>query len=308
MAKRNKTSLVQAVCRNCGTPTVGRYCHICGQDLFAGRTHRLREIVGDSLATVFALDGKIPRTLWYLIAFPGRLTKEFYAGRIVRYVNPSKLFWFITIVFFALLWSMTDIGKERSTADGMPAADSAAVHIQIKVAPPGADEIPAMGETTPPVENHPESAEGIPDSKYGEMIDREDLLNYLSTLSPYMTLLLMPIFALLVMLFFWRRERSYSDYLVFALHFNSFVFLLLSAGLVLKKSFPGADGEEWFILWLPAIYLAVAMWRVFRPRIVPMVFKIFLLAIAYGILMLTVFIIFLIVFAVAIKKIDIFAG
>ncbi len=295
---------MQAVCRNCGTPTVGRYCHICGQDLFAGRTHRLREIVGDSLATIFALDGKILRTLWYLIAFPGRLTKEFYAGRIVRYVNPSKLFWFIIIVFFALLWSMTDIGKERSTADGMPAADSAAVNTQIKVAPPGAYEIPAIGETMPTVENHPESAEGIPDTKNGDSIDRKDLLNYLATLSPYLTLLLMPIFALLVMLFFWRRERSYSDYLVFALHFNSFVFLLFAAGVVLGKIFPDTDGGEWF----PAIYLGVALRKVFRPRIVPMVFKIFLLAIAYFIMMLAVFIVFLIIFIVFIKKIDIFAG
>ncbi len=237
---------MQAVCRNCGTPTVGRYCHICGQDLFAGRTHRLREIVGDSLATIFALDGKILRTLWYLIAFPGRLTKEFYAGRIVRYVYPSKLFWFITIIFFAMLWSMTNIGKERSTADNVPPADSAAVNIQIGIAPPGADTIPAMDETTPPVEHHPERAEGIPDTKNGEIIDRKDLLNYLSTLSPYMTLLLMPIFALLVMLFFWRRERSYSDYLVFALHFNSFVFLLFAAGVVLGKIFPDTDGGEWF--------------------------------------------------------------
>ena len=299
---------MQAVCRNCGTPTVGRYCHICGQDLFAGRTHRLREIVGDSLATIFALDGKILRTLWYLIAFPGRLTKEFYAGRIVRYVYPSKLFWFITIIFFAMLWSMTNIGKERSAADDVPPADSAAVNTQIKVAPPEADEISAMDETTPPVEHHPERAEGIPDTKNGEIIDRKDLLNYLSTLSPYMTLLLMPIFALLVMLFFWRRERSYSDYLVFALHFNSFVFLLFAVWVVSDKIFPDIAGLSWVIPLLPAIYLGVALRKVFRPRIVPMVFKIFLLAIAYFILMLAVFIVFVIIFVVFIKKNDIFAG
>ena len=122
--KGSKNQLVRAVCRNCGTATVGRYCHVCGQDMFAGRTHRLLELLDDSLGNIFAWDNKVFRTLWNLIAFPGRLTREFYAGRIIRYVFPSKLLWFITIIFFALLWSTAKIGDEAPITEVVPAADS----------------------------------------------------------------------------------------------------------------------------------------------------------------------------------------
>jgi hypothetical protein len=109
LRKKNKTAVVRAVCRNCGTPLVGRYCHVCGQDVFAGTNHRLREFFTNSFNVIFAWDSKIFRTLWALTAFPGRLTKEYLDGRITRYVHPSKLFWFMTIVFFALLLSQIKV-------------------------------------------------------------------------------------------------------------------------------------------------------------------------------------------------------
>ena len=114
------------------------------------------------------------------------------------------------------------------------------------------------------------------------------------------------VFALLVMLFFWRRERSYSDYIVFALHFHSFVFLLFSVGLAFSKIFPGTD-IGMFLMLLQAIWFAVAVRVVYRAPIVPMIFKILLLGFVYLLLMLAALALFIIVFLVFIKNIDIFA-
>lgn len=262
-SKQDKVLPVRAVCRNCGTSTVGRYCHACGQDLFAGTNHRLYEIVNDTLGTLFALDGKVFRTLWYLVAFPGRLTKEFYAGRIVRYVYPSKLFWFITIIFFALLWSQADFG------------DDAAVTIR------------NLGQK--------EMAGN------GELSTKEEMRDYFTAMSPYIVLMLVPVFALLVWGFWPRRERTYSDYLVFSFHINSFIYLLFSTGLVVVKIFPDFDGGGWFLFWCPLVYFAIALWKVYRPRIIPMILKIWLFGLAYLILMAGILALILTVF-VYLKK------
>lgn len=288
---------VKAVCRNCETPTVGRYCHICGQDMLAGRGHRLREIVGDSLGTIFAWDSKVLATLWYLVAFPGRLTGEFYAGRIVRYVFPSKLFWFLSLVFFALMLTLTDpqVVVSRSD-DGITAADSPKTEQPEAIAP-----IPEIITDTPK-EIERERGAAL-DANIGD----KNLLEYITTWGPYLMLLLVPLFAALVWLLFRRRERSYSDYLVFSLHFNSFVFLMLSLLVVTRKIFPGADLAGRFTVWIQAVYLGVAIRRVYRPRIVPMILKIVLLGLIYIIAMVTIIVVFSIIFVFIIKNIDTFA-
>ena len=274
MKKRNKTTLVRAACRNCGAATVGRYCHVCGQDLFAGRHNRLREIVDDTLGNIFSLDGKIFRTLGYLIAFPGRLTNEFFDGRIVRYVFPSKLFWFITIIFFALLWNMADINFNVDVA---------------------------TAETQAGIENTilPETVT----EKYDPddlPFTQEQFSDFFSTWAPYMVLALVPLFAVLVRMFFRRRERFYSDYLVFSLHFNSFFFLLMSVELVVNEIFPDLESVEWVGFAIPAVYLAVALRTVFRVRWVSVVFKTMLLGIFYMFFMTVVLVVFGIFFGISI--------
>jgi hypothetical protein len=100
--KNKKVLPVQSVCRNCGTQLSGRYCHCCGQDLFAGGEKTVGEILYHTFDTVFAWDNKIFRTLVSLMFYPGKLTKEFFSGKIVQYVYPAKLFWFIPF-FFSLV-------------------------------------------------------------------------------------------------------------------------------------------------------------------------------------------------------------
>jgi hypothetical protein len=287
---------------------VGRFCHVCGQDLMAGQAHNLLEIINDSLGNIFAWDNKVFRTLWYLIAYPGRLTKEFYAGRIVRYVYPSKLFWFITIVFFALFLNLGGFDTHLKTDPTDPTEQT--------------EQTEPTEQTEQPEQTGPEEVIGksVGESgqisiSVGDSVFREgEVMTLLSTWAPYLVLLLVPVFGLLMWLFFRRRNYPYSDYLVFALHFNSFVFLLLSVGVAgeatLKALFPtigniGFDG--WFLLWIPAIYLAIATRRVFRPRVVPMLFKIMLLGLVYLMMMFMVLALFFIIIIVFIKKVDIFA-
>ncbi|HTL14082.1 MAG TPA: DUF3667 domain-containing protein [Thermomonas sp.] len=89
----------QARCRNCGTPLLGPHCYACGQPV-KGLVRPLGNLAGDLLDSVFNIDTRIVRTLGPLFARPGFLTREYFAGRQVRYVTPVRLFFFLCIVAF----------------------------------------------------------------------------------------------------------------------------------------------------------------------------------------------------------------
>ena len=52
-------------------------------------------------------------TLVNLVFCLGKLTKEYFKGHVVKYVVPAKLFWFISILFFALVASQMDLGDNK---------------------------------------------------------------------------------------------------------------------------------------------------------------------------------------------------
>jgi len=105
LKKKERPIPEDAICRNCGVQMQGRYCHECGQDVFAGTGIPILKLIGQVLDNAFALEGKTPRTLSNLMFRPGFLASEYMRGKVVRYLNPVKLFWMSTLIFFALLIS-----------------------------------------------------------------------------------------------------------------------------------------------------------------------------------------------------------
>jgi hypothetical protein len=86
-------------CQNCGEPLLGPHCYRCGQPV-NGLVRHFSSIVGDFLDSVLNIDARVFRTLWPLLAKPGYLSCEYFAGRRVRYVSPVRLFVFLSILTF----------------------------------------------------------------------------------------------------------------------------------------------------------------------------------------------------------------
>ncbi|WP_298738843.1 DUF3667 domain-containing protein [uncultured Chitinophaga sp.] len=100
-------------CLNCGTEVPERYCTHCGQENAVPHEsfgHLVKHFVGD----VLHYDSQFLTTLKYLLFRPGRLTKEYMAGKRVSYVNPIKLYIFISFMFFLVFAMVTH--KEHSSA------------------------------------------------------------------------------------------------------------------------------------------------------------------------------------------------
>ena len=91
-------------CLNCGTIVEERYCTHCGQENTEPK-ESLGHLIGHFFADVTHFDSKIFTTLKDLVLRPGFLTKEYVAGRRVLYLNPIRMYIFISAVFFLVLFA-----------------------------------------------------------------------------------------------------------------------------------------------------------------------------------------------------------
>lgn len=73
------------------TPLAGHYCTECGQHSHEG-TATLGHFFHDLTHELLHVDGKIFRSLKALFFQPGRLTTEYWQGRIVSWIRPVRLF------------------------------------------------------------------------------------------------------------------------------------------------------------------------------------------------------------------------
>jgi hypothetical protein len=246
------------ICRNCETQTVGRYCHACGQDVLSGQGQPIFQFIANLLDNAFAFDHKVWLTIRYLLFKPGFLSNEYRQGRIIRYVQPVKLFWMSTLIFFALLIWTIDANYKKNiqhqkqsenvqTTDTLSAATA---------------EIPRTSE----VKN---LATVTMNGKNKMDISYYQIKDSLSTYIPYTAFLFIPIFALLLKLFFLRKKYFYMHHLIFAVHFHSFLWVMCSLLLIINFVFPNYEFPNWLnfiILLFPEIYLMLAFYCFYQPR------------------------------------------
>jgi Protein of unknown function (DUF3667) len=110
-----------AICRNCGAPLRGAYCHACGQSAHLHRS--LLHLVEEVLHGVLHFDAKGWRTLPLLVARPGLLTRRYIDGQRMRYVSPLALFLFtVFLMFFVASFSHLEPGP-AGPADGSVRAE-----------------------------------------------------------------------------------------------------------------------------------------------------------------------------------------
>ncbi len=106
--------LPRSACPNCGAATHGHYCANCGQET-AVALPTFRAFMREAAGRYVALDGRLWRTLVGLVARPGFLTLEYFAGRRRRYVRPARLFLVLYLLLFAfigLLQSPADVADQ----------------------------------------------------------------------------------------------------------------------------------------------------------------------------------------------------
>lgn len=93
-------------CQNCNAVLLGRFCVACGQPNQSYAAPLLADIQ-DFFGNHFGFDTKFFRSVMPLLFRPGFLSREYSAGRRVRYINPLRLYIFSSILFFLVAWNVT---------------------------------------------------------------------------------------------------------------------------------------------------------------------------------------------------------
>ncbi|WP_431211247.1 DUF3667 domain-containing protein [Puia sp. P3] len=91
-----------------------RYCSHCGQENTEPK-ESIGHLIGHFIEDVTHFDSKLFTTLKDLVLRPGFLTREYVAGRRVQYLNPIRMYIFISAVFFLVLFAGR---KEEGTVVG----------------------------------------------------------------------------------------------------------------------------------------------------------------------------------------------
>jgi hypothetical protein len=101
-------------CMNCGEELVGMYCHRCGQ-YASPPAIKLSEFIKDYVRNLFSIESQAIPTIVNLILHPGKIAKEFNAGRYVSYVDPLKLNIFILVVLITIFSVVGTDDKVKSS-------------------------------------------------------------------------------------------------------------------------------------------------------------------------------------------------
>ena len=230
--------MVKVNCLNCGTEidATDNYCHNCGQNNRSSRIS-VKELFNDFLGDYFTFDSKLFRSIYPLLFKPGFLTNEYIEGKRIKYIPPLRMYIFISIIYFFVISFNADVYMPKPN---IGTKKTGGVRTSI-----------TLGD------------KNIPDSMFVESHRRKDPDILLDTLgwkknkinqifvtqftNQYMKLkdnpsgfapqilkvasimmfFIMPIFALLLKLFYIRKGYFYIDHLIFSFHFHSFLFLIL---------------------------------------------------------------------------------
>ena len=92
------------------------FCPMCGQetkDTAKSVGHFIHHFAND----YFTFDSKILKSFGPLLFKPGFLTKEFFAGRRVRYIPPMRMYLFVSIIFFLVLSWLSPVTTENVSTE-----------------------------------------------------------------------------------------------------------------------------------------------------------------------------------------------
>ena len=91
-------------CANCSKPLPGQaeFCPACGQSIRIIK-RPWREVFGELVKELFDFDGRMLRSIRFLLTRPGFLTHEYINGRRLSYTSPVRMYLLISLVFFFVL-------------------------------------------------------------------------------------------------------------------------------------------------------------------------------------------------------------
>ena len=267
----SSSASLAATCHNCNSDAPGNFCSACGQTTTL-HVPSAREFLHEFVAHYVALEGKLWRTLALLLFRPGALSKEYIAGRRVRYVEPLRVYLTFSILFFAIL--KFGSGELFLTVHSPQAEVHAQARQQTQENHTARTQISILGQT-PALPQQWQDFEQLPTAEKQKLV-AESFFHY----APYAMFCLMPLFALFLKILYLGSGRRYGEHFLFALHTNAFAFITMALMTLIPVDIIRLALGAWLLAYLPW-----AMWRVYPSAILATICRWLVLMAAYALTM-----------------------
>jgi hypothetical protein len=280
-------------CRNCGTVWPAprpNYCTHCGQETHL-KPPTLMEFVQQFGGSYISMEGALWRTLLLLLFRPGRLTKEYFAGRKRRYVLPLRLYLTISVVaLLGLQWSgamRPPTGAPLIQFDGEGKKRSETLLDQ------GDFTVLGLGGIEAGVKGGQFICKGLPDAwcervRERFMLDVDGMEREMRKMPERFVshwgsamFALLPLYAFFLKLVYIDRRMRWSEHLVFALHLHAFIFAMVLVTL------PGVPWLSGLVMAIIPIYSVIALQVVYGGRWWVSAFRMMTLGLCYFVALTT---------------------
>ncbi|MBL4715032.1 MAG: DUF3667 domain-containing protein [Bacteroidia bacterium] len=309
-------------CLNCGHEIKEEdFCSKCGQKN-TNRNVSIHVFFQELIEDTFEIDSKLFRSLKPLLFKPGFLTIEFNSGKRAKYVSPIRMYLVISLLFFLIPSpdkskknenirnghsEMID-GQEKVTEGIALKSDSteSSTKRKFNIDIPGLDTIKDFENLTETkvyhIVNKYLHKKEIDTSGFwgqvlgyvsvkGVQVQQKGSDNFWDELQenfPTMMFFLLPIFALILKLLYYKKKKLYVEFLLFSLHFHCFAFIISSIDQLIELT-TGIDLGTILVL-LIFFYLIVAMKKVFDKRYLTTFLRFFMLFFFYGVSIILAFV------------------
>jgi hypothetical protein len=270
--KRKGVGRKQWTCPNCRTAITSLFCPACGERPLQPHDLTLPGFLGHIAQACTNVDGPLLRSVGWLVTQPGALTVAYLQGQRKPFAPPLQLFLVANLLFFGMQ-TLTGSKIFSTPLDQ---------HIHSEM----------WGGVAQRLLAHRLQMQQTTIAAYAPVFNQAVALNAKSLI-----VMMVPPFALLPALVFWRSRRSFVGDVVFSLHLYSFLLLLFCASLVVVGSSlffggPGLQSETFdhllslAQLLVCAIYLYMAVGLVYGATGAARVFQAAALTLAVGVIFL----------------------
>lgn len=241
-------------------PLQHEYCGHCGQRRFRPEHRRLGHLLGQFFGALTDLDSRVWRSLRALAFQPGRLTRDWFAGRRAYWMSPIALFLLANLVFF-LAPAISDfdlpLHDQVSAALRQEFTDPKLVRIPIEAGPGQ----PHSSYTEDWVrarlqqraeERRDRGLDASPVATFNALA--QDYSRASASFSKLLIVLHVPFLALGLQLLMLGTRRYFAEHVAAAFHFIAFVLLLVEVVVLptgLLEEALGLRGE--MPLWLKSV-------------------------------------------------------
>lgn len=293
------------LCGNCGQEVPELFCTRCGQNTKEIRVS-FRSLLRDFAGEFFNYDSKFIRTVIPLFVRPGFLTNAFLDGKRVRYVAPLRLYVLSSVFFFLILAIVSKGSSSNGSAEVRRGAVFSVSGNKTEAFQQPENRNGELGARNSSDPSSNRRGARFTDARFdngswfgryiNERLDAQDrkiqeigydafmreLVGEFMSSLPMALFFLMPFFALLLKLFYWRSAPLYIDHLIFAFHYHAFVYVLTSIFLIVGSR---ADVLLAFSIafgfFSYPVYLLLAMKRVYKQKWLWTVLKFSIVSLIY---------------------------